>query len=165
METKYREGIKAGIIGGSILGSGIILRFLADVADSWYDFPTGIGSFKCCVFIFMIIAAVITGAIAVYMVSRSLASLNDAIKVSAVAGTLAGLIAAFVRILTSVLSPWVSGTTYYDAVESQFIYSLGYSIEGASWNIVCCGPIILAGCVLLAILGGAIYAIAVLKLK
>jgi hypothetical protein len=161
MEAKYIQAIKAGIIGGVVIGFCIILTLIVSVITSSTAF-TALGALNCCIFILIVILLVGVGALGVRMASAHVMTLNDALIVSAVAGAVAGIISAVVYVIDSILSPLLTYNQVYDI----YGYSpAGMSALGAFGSICCCGPAILVISVVLAVIGGAIYAALKLKLS
>lgn len=58
------------------------------------------------------------------------------------------------------------GSGFYSDMYDTFNFSeLGLSAFNGFANLCCCGPVLIILAVVLAIVGGAIYAVAVLKVK
>jgi hypothetical protein len=167
MEAKYVEAIKAGIIGGVIIGFLVIVNLLIAVVASWSVALGGIGLLNCCIFIFIVVAMAGVGALGVRMASAAIRKLTDALVVSAVSGLVAGLIGAVVYIISQIVSPWLTKSSYaYSSLYDTYgLSTAGLSALGALGSICCCGPVILIVAVILAMIGGAIYAALVLKVS
>jgi hypothetical protein len=156
MEAKYVQAIKAGIIGGVIIGVLIIVN----------DDLSALSVLNCCDSIIIIIVMAGIGALGVKMASSLLRTLNDALIVAAVAGAIAGIIGAIVNIIMDIVSSLLTNNSIYS---STLYDSYGYSTStlselGALGSICCCGPIILIGAIMLAVIGGAVYGALILKL-
>jgi hypothetical protein len=172
MELKYMQAIKAGIIGGVILAVCMLVTLLLDIINSHnYVGLTGTGMVGCCVFIFEIIALLGTGALAVQMAKSLVLKLDEAAVVGALAGALSGLIGTIMRVVIAVVRPWLVNTSSYTDIYnySQYDYGVGTSalsmLTGVVGAVVCCGPMLIITGAILAAIGGAIYAVAVLKVK
>lgn len=166
MEAKYVQAIKAGIIGGIVVGLCILLSILITAVASWSTALSWIGLLNCCILIVEIVLLCGVGALAARMASASIASLNDALAASAVAGAVAGVIVAIVNVIESILTPFVTRSEIYDVYGTYGNYAPEtLSAFGAFGSLCCCGPAVLVVTVILAMIGGAIYALLVLKIK
>ncbi len=162
MEAKYIQAIKAGIIGGVVIGFCIILTLIIGVIANSSTALSALGALNCCISILIVILLVGVGALGVRMASAHVTTLKDALIVSAVAGAVAGIISAVVYVIDSILSPLLAYNQVYDI----YGYSpIGMSALGGFGSICCCGPAILVISVILAVIGGAIYAAVKLKLS
>ncbi|MDI6896624.1 hypothetical protein [Methanocella conradii] len=166
MEARYVQAIKAGVIGGVVIGLLTIMNLLIAVTVSWTDISI-LSLVNCCIFIIIAVLMVCVGALGVRMAAPMIATLNDALLVAAVAGAVAGIIAAIIYFLTQVVSPWISNSYYYSSYwGSHYGYSPAIqSALGAFIAICCCGPALLLIAIMLSVIGGAIYAVAVLKVS
>jgi len=165
MEAKYVEAIKAGIIGGVVIGFCIILTLIVSVIATSSTAFTALGALNCCIFILIVILLVGVGALGVRMASAHVTTLKDALIVSAVAGAVAGVISAIVYVVDSIVSPLLVHTEVYNIYGSYGYTPASLSALGAIGSVCCCGPAVLVISVILAVIGGAIYAALILKLS
>ena len=177
MEAKYVHALKAGIIGGVIFAACILINFIIEVITSRSIALGALGLLTCCMWLVMVVVLVGTGALAAFMAKGTIAKLEEALLVGAVAGAIAGLIATVMQVVEAIVRPWLinsaSVLNYYSSAYpelSQYSqYGLGsnlwQSAGGVIGGLCCCGPaFIIIGAVLAAI-GAAIYASMKLKLS
>jgi hypothetical protein len=169
MEAKYMQAIKAGIIGGVILAVCMLVTLFLDIIRSnTYVGLNGLGLVGCCIFIFEIILLVGTGALAVQMARSLVVKLDEAAVIGAIAGALAGLIGTIMQVIVAVVRPWLTNVSAYSSF-SPSDYGIGAStfsmLTGVVGAAICCGPMLIIAGAILAAIGGAIYAVAVLKVK
>lgn len=175
MEAKYIQAIKAGIIGGVILAVCMLATLFIDIINSnayVYSGLTGLGLLSCCIFIVEIIVLVGTGALAVQMAKSLVVKLDEAAVVGAAAGAVAGLIGTVIQVISAVVRPWLSNVSSYANYYNYYpynTYGIGSStlsmFGGLVGAVCCCGPMLIIVGAILAAIGGAIYAVAVLKVK
>lgn len=168
MEAKYMQAIKAGVIGGVILAVGMLINLFISIITSNLSAFTGLGLVSCCIFLLEIVVLIGTGALAVKMAGPLVTKLGDAIAIGAVSGAVAGLIGTVVQVVDAVVRPSLTSVpSYIDYYGTD--YGVGTSVLSSlgamGATICCCGPaLIIIGAVLAAI-GAAIYAVAVVKIK
>ena len=172
MEAKYIQAIKAGVIGGVILAVCMLATLFIDIANSnsyVYSGLTGLGLANCCIFIVEIIVLAGTGALAVQMAKSLVVKLDEAAVVGAAAGAVAGLIGTVMQVISAVVRPWLSNVSSYADYYPYNSYGIGSSTLSMFGGLVgaacCCGPMLIIIGAILAAIGGAIYAVAVLKVK
>ncbi|HEY3421929.1 MAG TPA: hypothetical protein VGK13_02140 [Methanocellaceae archaeon] len=164
------QAIKAGVIGGVILAACMLVTLLIDIINSnTYVGLTGLGLVGCCVFILEIIVLLGTGALAVQMAKSLVVKLDEAAVVGAIAGALAGLIGTVMQVIVAIVRPWVTNVSSYSDVYNYSQYGVGSSalsmFTGVVGAVICCGPMLIIAGAIIAAIGGAIYAVAVLKVK
>ena len=168
MEAKYLQAIKAGVIGGVILAVCMLVTLFIDIINSnTYVGLNGLGLVGCCIFLLEIIVLLGTGALAVQMAKSLVVKMDEAAVVGAIAGALAGLIGTIMQVVLAVVRPWLVNTSSYSDLYnySQFDNGVISTLGGVGISIICCGPVLIIAGAILAAIGGAIYAVAVLKVK
>lgn len=172
MEAKYLQAIKAGVIGGVVLAVCMLVTLFIDIINSnTYVGLNGLGLVSCCIFLLEIIVLLGTGALAVQMAKSLVVKMDEAAVVGAIAGALAGLIGTIMQVVLAVVRPWLVNTSSYSDLYnySQYDYGIGTSalsmLTGVVGAVICCGPMLIIAGAILAAIGGAIYAVAVLKIK
>lgn len=160
MEERYNHAIKAGVIGGVLFIILSILEFVSVFIHLW-----ALQLALVCLFLLLLIViAAGTGALAVRYARPVLHNLTDAVVVSGVAGLIAGIIYAVMRVVTSFISAIVVHEEVYDI--SRF-YGIPASYGGyaQSWiGSCCCAPFVVIIIIILAVIGGALYAALIAKL-
>ena len=82
---------------------------------------------------------------------------------------MAGLIGTVIQVIGAVVSPLLSHVSSYADYYPYNDYGIGSStlsmFGGLGISICCCGPTLVIVGAILAAIGGAIYAVAVLKIK
>ena len=177
MEAKYVQAIKAGIIGGVILAVCMLVNMFIGIinSNSYSGVPDisaglmGLGLLSCCIFLVEIVILAGTGALAVQMAKSLVVKLDEAAVVGAIAGAIAGLIGTVIQVISAVVTPWLSNVSSYSNYYPYGNYGLGSStfsmVTGLVGAVICCGPVLIIVGAILAAIGGAIYAVAVLKVK
>ncbi|MCD1296244.1 hypothetical protein CUJ83_14675 [Methanocella sp. CWC-04] len=158
MEVKYIQGIKAGIAGGIVLALSQVLQFVTGLVADWTDLWVLVTAAGCLVFLLWITVSAGTGALSVRMAAPYMMKLTDAVLISAVGGGVAGIVNAAMQVLIAIMTPIFSLNTS-DLVGG---FATGVTQGGLT---LCCAPIGIILCIVLAIIGGVIYGIAVLKLQ
>ncbi len=164
MEARYNAAIKAGVIGGVILAAYAVLTLVAAVLS------IGIisGACGCLFYPFILIVGAGTGALAVMYGANVITKWMDAVVTSAVAGAIAGVIFGVVYVVVQFLTPLVAAgtsaiTSGTSDIGSQLAGSAGLSALTGGCACVC-GIVWLAVIIILAVIGGLIYAALKLKL-
>jgi hypothetical protein len=167
MEFNTSQAIKAGVIGGVLLALLNLMSLVINVLVSWVDIAALLGLLGCCIWLLGLVVAAGTGALAVKYTASNIQKLNDALKVSAIAGLAAGVISAVVQLIIAFVQPLISGTTYdYTSTLPEGLGSgLGLGFMGAAGYACCCAPLTIIFTIILAAIGGAIYAMVQLKIK
>lgn len=163
MEAKYNQAIKAGIIGGIVL----IILALVDAGVTLSGVGVLQAGLGCIVFLLVILAAGSTGALAVKYARESLKSLGDACGVAAISGLIAGVLYAIAGMLTSVVTA-AAAEAQVTKIMSMWGVPASYGNYGAGPGWVgqcCCEPFIVLIVVILAVIGGALYAALVAKIQ
>ena len=162
MEAKYNAAIKAGVIGGVLLAICALINMVVGILGLIF-IGAAIG---CLVWLLVIVISAGTGAMAVNFAKASVTKLVDALIVSAVAGAIAGIIYAVVQIVIAFIQPFLNISSY--TYSSDLGSTLGGNAisSGAGGVATCmCSPVTVIIVIILAVIGGAIWAVAKLKLK
>lgn len=171
MEAKYTQAIKAGIIGGVILAACMLVNLFIEIINTDISAFTGLGLLSCCIFLVEIIVLLGTGALAVKMATSLVAKLDESLIVGGMAGAIAGLIGTIIQVVGAVIRPWLSNTSSYMNYYNYYPYDygVGSSVLSMFGGVVgaacCCGPMLIIIGAVIAAIGGAIYAVVVLKIK
>jgi hypothetical protein len=163
MEEKYNHAIKAGVIGGILF---IILSIIdmAVTLSGIMELQIGLG---CLLFLLAILVAAGTGALAVRYARPALHTLTDAVVIAAVAGLVAGVIYAVMRMITSMVTAAVARVEVENIMRSWGVpASYGnYGVVQGWAGQCCCAPFAVALVVIVAVIGGALYAALVAKIQ
>lgn len=169
MEQKYVSGIKAGLIGSVLLSGSGLISFLGYFVIWWMNAFSMMNASTCVLGILVLIFAAVTGMLAAYFAKGVATSLTDVLLASAMAGAVSGVIFVIVRIVLSMLNPLVVGLLDdYFHKYSYYYGGVGTGVSGSLSAGTCacaCAPLTVVVIVTLAMIGGAIYGIAVMKLS
>ncbi|MCD1295869.1 hypothetical protein CUJ83_12770 [Methanocella sp. CWC-04] len=167
MEPKYAQAVKAGVIGGILLALSHVLMLVINVVISWIEAVTIIGLLGCCIWIFLMVIAAGTGALATRYAAPYITGINDALSLSAVAGLVAGILSAIAQMIIAFIEPILLGTTYeYTSTITEGLGTgLGLGLGSAVGSACCCAPFSILFTIIFAAIGGAIYAYTQLKIK
>lgn len=151
IEDKYNKALRAGTFGGVILAALLLLMGLLNQLNmsnvSMENFGSrilGAGALLFLLGILFIVVPIVTGAYAVRMTAATFKNSREAFVISALAGAVAGVIFCVVQIILSFLGNVLS--------------DIAGSLNSAIFTIVCCLPVTIVYTVVLAIIGGALYA-------
>ncbi|HTY91494.1 MAG TPA: hypothetical protein VMC84_09985 [Methanocella sp.] len=149
----------------------LVICSILSLAVDWINYGTGyragislaVGGISCLLFLAEVVIAAGTGALAVKYARPLLNNLSNAALTAAAAGLVAGIIDGVVRIVIAFIRPLIMGGVYSSltdyGVPSSMVGSMG------SGMISClCMPVWVIVVVILAAIGGALYASLVAKM-
>ena len=104
------------------------------------------------------------------MAKSLVVKLDEAAVVGAIAGAIAGLIGTVIQVIDAIVTPVaVKCVVIFELLSLWYDYGVGSSalsmFTGVVGAVICCGPMLIIVGAILAAIGGAIYAVAVLKVK
>jgi len=162
MEEKYSHAIKAGVIGGVLFIIISVISLAGDLLDI-NAIKLAIG---CLVLLLAIIIAAGTGALAVRFARSSLLNMTDALVVAGAAGLIAGVIYAVMRVIVGFLNAIMVRKEVNDIISSYGLPSsyANYSFLSGWAGQCCCAPFVIIAVIIVAVIGGALYAALIAKI-
>jgi len=163
MEDKYNQAIKAGVIGGILF----IVLSIVDMGVNLLGIWTLQLALACLLLLLAILIGAGTGALAVKFARPSLHNLTDACGVAAIAGLIAGVIYAVMRMVAAFVNAAATREMADNILNSYGLpayygnYGVGQGLAGQC----CCAPFVVALVVIVAVIGGAMYAALVAKIQ
>jgi len=165
---KYTKGIGIGIVGGIII---IVLMILQDVlltiinltvlpvTDLTTNSYLSDGTLICGLLMYIVYAIILlfVGALTIRSGGSDVHDIEGAITVSGSTGLVTGVIWWAAAVVIAVIMYFVSAYPNFMDV-TDIAYS---SLFFGGLNLVCCGPVYLVASIVIAMIGGVLYAVVI----
>ena len=170
MQQKYVMGILAGTAGGVAITVILIIQEIVNMLFAWLPYEEIPDILKVVPVLFSLLSyglfgiiLLLTGGLSIWMARELLQDYSEALLVSGISGVVASLIWIVINIILTLILT----LTLYNSISGQGM-TAGQTILIAMGAIIgvdlcCCGPVFLAFGTVLALIGGGICGLIVVK--